>query len=169
MTTYDRPGLMAAAIRAAALSPDPSTQNGAVLATAAGVPYWQTAVCNEFPRGVKYQPDRWERPLKYSYVEHSERQALYAAARNGIATEGLLMICPWAACADCPRGIVLCGIAELVTLPYEPDSTNERWHESCMTGLTIMEEGGVKVSFVNDPLPQVPVLRRDSQPWWPNG
>lgn len=164
----DRPHLMAAAIRAAALSPDPSTQNGAILATPAGQPMWPTAVCNEFPKGVKYRQDRWERPLKYSYIEHAERHAIYAAARNGIATEGLILVCPWAACAECARAIAVAGIAELVTLAPDPDATNERWDASITIAFEILAESSVKITFLDGPLPQVPVLRRNGSDWWPS-
>jgi hypothetical protein len=58
-------------------SPDPSTQNGAV------IPYQPkcepesdcclVSACNTFPAGVHNKPDRLERPKKYSYIEHAER------------------------------------------------------------------------------------------------
>lgn len=162
--TMTRPELMAAAIRAAALSPDPSTQNGALLATAGGDPLWQTAQCNEFPRGVKYKPERWERPLKYSIIEHAERNCIYSAARHGLATDGLTMFSPWAACTDCARSIIQGGIVELVTLPADPHAT---WDESIAIAMTMLEEAGVKVTFLDEPLPQVPVLRRNGKDWWP--
>lgn len=160
-----RPELMAAAIRAAALSPDPSTQNGALLATAAGAPLWQTARCNDFPVGVKSTADRWERPVKYDYVEHAERSSIYAAARHGLATDGLIMYSPWAACKDCGRAIAVSGIAELVTLPADPHAI---WDESIGVAMTILQEAGVKVTFLEEPLGQVPVLRRNGLDWWPD-
>ena len=35
--------------------------------------------------------DRWERPEKYSWVEHAERNAIYAAAREGVRLAGATM------------------------------------------------------------------------------
>lgn len=164
--------LMAAAFRAAENSPDPSTQNGAILATVNGEPLWGTSACNEFPFGVKYSDERWLRPPdghKYDFIEHAERNAIYAAARVGIETRGLVMFCPWAACSDCARAIIQARLSKLVTLPPEVSdaSTPDRWSASISIAMTMLEESPVEVEFFNEPLPQVPVLRRNGEAWWP--
>jgi len=130
---------MHVALLAAAESLDPSTQNGAVLWTGDGC----VTACNEFPRGVANDPLRWERPQKYSYVEHAERNAIYRAARRGYRTEGAMLFAPWAACADCARAIVCSGITTLVR--FGNTNTNERWDDSIRIGDEIMAEGGVKI------------------------
>src|ERR1035441_3977564 len=119
---------MSAAHQAAASSIDPSKHNGAVLAAENGTPIHSTAACNQFPAGVNELPgERWERPAKYQFIEHAERNAIYRAARQGIPTEGLVLVCPWSACTDCARAIIQSGIVMLVreTLPE-----SERWAES---------------------------------------
>lgn len=101
---------------------DPSTQNGCVLVR----PDIQEVVsygANHFPEGVESSDARWERPLKYAYVEHAERNAIYSAARRGIKTKGLHMYCYWAACADCARAIIQAGITRLVTHKIIMDAT----------------------------------------------
>lgn len=58
------------------------------------------------------------------------------------------MICPWAACADCARAVVLAGIDVLVRHAINPDlngEAQERWRASIADGDTILREGGVRV------------------------
>ena len=41
---------------------------------------------NSFPRGLDdSRPERQERPVKYNYIEHSERNAIFNAARIGVS------------------------------------------------------------------------------------
>lgn len=92
-------------------SPDPRTQNGALLVFSDSI---LAQACNTYPFGVARSSDRLERPLKYQVIEHAERNAIYAAARAGQRTLGATMYCPWAACADCARAIIQAGIYRLV-------------------------------------------------------
>jgi dCMP deaminase len=135
-TTYDAD--LSLALRAAAMSPDPSTQNGAVLRFTVGV----LAEQNRFPDGVGYTPARWERPLKYAVIEHAERNVIYRAARAGWATEGATLICPWAACADCARAIIQAGIVRLVRFEAHASA---RWDDSIAIGDEMMREAGVEI------------------------
>jgi dCMP deaminase len=142
-------------------SPDPSTQNGGLLCTddAKWVKF-DTWSVNEFPRGVAYSDERWERPLKYSIIEHAERNAIYAAARHGIRTEGLTLVCVWAACTDCARAIIQAGIKRLVTLaPVQEAHGN--WGASIDIAMVMLKEAGVEVVYVEGPLNVT--LRRNGQ------
>jgi dCMP deaminase len=158
---------MRVALIAAERSPDPSTQNGAVLVDRQGRVVWGTQACNEFPAGVRYLEERWERPAKYGWIEHAERNCLYAAARLGIATSGLTMVCPWAACSDCARGIAQAGIVRLVTLEPETSETNERWDASIAQAMTILDEASVEIMFTRDQFGDMGTLLRNGKPWTP--
>lgn len=147
-------------------SPDPSTQNAAVLVNQNG-PITSTYSVNEFPYGVKYDEVRWERPGKYQWVEHAERNCLYAAASIGIPTYGKVMVCPWAACADCARAIVQCRLQRLVTMKPQDSDTNLRWQESIGVAMTILDEGEIPVTFIEGPLDMDFFIRRDGQPFQP--
>lgn len=153
------------------LSPDPSTQNSAVLCREAlfgGVDVLTpTYAVNEFPRGVKYEDSRWERPIKYSYVEHAERNCIYIAAKKGIAALDTVMVSPWAACADCARAIIQSGIFKIVTLEPTERDTHERWHESVEIGNQMLDEAGVHRAYLSSPIGVTFWLRRDGKPFWP--
>jgi len=138
--------LLKFAYEKAKLSPDPSTQNAAVLVDVTGDDYLKMAYdINRFPRNVVMTPERWERPLKYKYVEHAERNVIYQAARLGIATNGLTMICPWAACTDCARAIIEAGIKRLVTHRQAHDRSPEFWKKEIEIAFQDFKEAHVEV------------------------
>src|SRR4249919_3629015 len=113
--------LLALARETGSLSKDRSRKVGAVVADA----NFQVKVsaCNGFPRGAREDINsRYERPLKYLWTEHAERNAIYQAARNGIALEGCTMYVPWFPCMDCARAIVQSGISRLVAIA--PDTSD---------------------------------------------
>jgi dCMP deaminase len=158
--------LMQVAFSIALMSPDPSTQNSAFLVhpdkARSLVP--ETISVNEFPRNVRVTDERWVRPDKYLYVEHAERNALYNAARYGIATHGLIMVSPWASCADCARAIIQCGITTLVRFKMPPIQS---WQMSTDIGDTMFAEAGVKVIEITD-VGTVKPLRRNQRMWTPS-
>ena len=120
--------LRIAAQEAAAGSHDMHTQNGAIL-----VPRAAAYVCvgvNKVPAGIWASPDRLARPAKYEYIEHAERMAIYQAARVGTPTRGATLYCPWFACMDCARAIIVAGITEVVGHVRPRAATPERWTSS---------------------------------------
>jgi dCMP deaminase len=134
-------------------STDPSTQNGAVLVKESEI---VASGANHFPRGVQELPERWQRPAKYQFVEHAERNAIFDAARNGVPTSGLTMYCPWFACADCARAIIQAGIVEVVG-HYDPHAeyrfgqpVSDVWKNSIKVALGMLEEAGVKMRWIDD-------------------
>lgn len=152
------------------ISPDPSTQNAGMLVNlhpdGSITSYRETLSVNEFPRGVKYLPERWERPAKYQIIEHAERNAIYSAARIGLEAEGLTLVCPWAACSDCARGIIQSGIVRLVTLAPQDGDTPDRWQTSVNIAMKMLEEAQVEVLYVK-PLGASFTIRRDGKPFTP--
>ena len=53
--------------------------------------------------GVNDLTNRFERPVKYMYFEHAERNAIFTAARHGIRTEGATLYVQALPCVDCAR------------------------------------------------------------------
>ena len=71
---------------------------------------------NGLPRGVPYSENLYTlRPTKYFWIEHAERNAIYAAARRGSALDGCTIYQQTMPCADCARAIVQVGIKKIVT------------------------------------------------------
>ena len=129
----------------ASQSIDPSTQNGAILIhPSKGI---ILGSCNGLPKGIEDTPERWERPDKYSYVEHAERNVIYKAAERGIPTQGLYMCCPWYSCCDCARAIIQAGIIKVIGHQDLVDKTPERWKKTTNTGLRMLKQAGIQVGL----------------------
>lgn len=131
-------------------SKDPNTQIGAVIVD----PDNQVIATgyNGFPRGIEYSSERLERPLKYQYIEHSERNAIYSAARRGVSVFGcrlylLAMGPPTAPCTDCARAVIQSGIVEVIGKAYK-DATLQ-YAESQVFALQLLEEAGVEFREVS--------------------
>ena len=141
----DTEQLIAAAIAAARSSPNLVRHVGAVLLSADG----KTTIsrCNTFPDGVQDTEERHAGNGRLVWQEHAERNAIFAAARVGMATEGATLACSYFPCLECARAIVQSGIRHLHTLP--PDLTDPVWGVSFGPSQAILREGGVQVHFSN--------------------
>ena len=72
---------------------------------------------NGFPRGVNDDDDaKHERPAKYEWTEHAERNAVYNAAREGTKIKNATAYLNWEPypCVDCMRALVQAGIVRIV-------------------------------------------------------
>ena len=122
-------------------SADTSTQNGAILIhPSKGI---LLGACNGLPNGIEDKEERWERPNKYCYVEHAERNVIYKAAERGLPTTGLIMCCPWYSCCDCARAIIQAGITKVIGHQDMFDIMPDRWKESCEKGINMLKEAGI--------------------------
>lgn len=103
---------------------------------------------NGFPRGVCDDiEERHERPDKYRYTEHSERNAIYNAARNGIRLDGSIIYVPWHPCTDCTRAIIQAGIRKVILDgDFQMDEgLKSRWADDQKIASTMFSEAGVEV------------------------
>lgn len=145
-------------------SKDPSAQVGCVIVGPDNE--IRSTGFNGFPRGV-HEKDyshyngfnampafseikaslRWERPAKYEWVEHAERNAVYNAARTGVALKGCRAYLNWVPtpCIDCTRAFIQVGIVEVIG-PDRPFTTNNDWKFA--TGVTMMAETGLEQRWV---------------------
>ena len=105
---------------------------------------------NSFPRGINDNlSERQERPEKYFWFEHAERNAIYNAARIGVSTMGttMYMTCDLS-CADCARAIINSGVSKVVFKRSTKDWPII-WRESAQRSLQMFEEAGVVVEYYN--------------------
>lgn len=122
-----------------------STKVGCVIVdtsrTVLGVGY------NGLPRNVSEMPGRTERPAKYLWTEHAERNALYNALRSGTSLLGAIMYLNWYPCADCARGIIQSGIATIVA-GQKPNFDDPTWGAQFMVVAVMLKEAGVRVIHI---------------------
>jgi dCMP deaminase len=102
---------------------------------------------NGFIRGADDEDeDRHDRPAKYDWTEHAERNAIYHAAMLGIPLRGCRMYLAWFPCVDCARAIVQCGLEELIA--ERPDFDDPRWGEKFRVSQQLLTEAGIRVRYL---------------------
>ena len=94
---------------------------------------------NGLPRGADDTiAERQEKPLKYSWFEHAERNAIYNATRKGVSLKDSIMFTQGLPCPDCARAIIQAGIKKVVlhkpwndanSTNYDYTSTSEMFNE----------------------------------------
>jgi len=104
---------------------------------------------NSFPRGIVDDvPERSERPEKYFWFEHSERNAILQAARGSAALKGCRMFVSCCIpCSDCARAIIQVGITEVVMAQKEEGASRTKWIEAAKRSEQMFNEAGVKLRY----------------------
>jgi len=103
---------------------------------------------NSFPRGIKdNRKERQERPEKYYWFEHAERNAIYNASRIGVSTKECTMYLTCGMpCADCARGIINAGINRIF-IERAQGPSSDKWVEHAERSWEMFDEAGVNVQF----------------------
>ncbi len=135
---------MEVAFLVASWSKDPSTKTGAVIV---GPDKEIRATGYNGPvRGVNDEvEERFERPTKYDFFEHAERNALYNACLTGVSVKGCVMYATHAPCVDCARAIIQSGIKTVVTNKIVIDETTPKntWRDKLFVSKEMFAEAGV--------------------------
>ncbi len=135
---------MELALLVASWSKDPSTKTGAIVVgpdreiRATGY--------NGLVRGVDdNKAERLERPTKYDFFEHAERNAIYNACLTGTSLKGCTMYATHPPCTDCARAIIQSGIKTVITRELEArkDISGQTWRDKLDYSRQMFEESGV--------------------------
>lgn len=136
---------LALAEHVAEWSKDRSTRVGAVVVESSNRRRVLSLGYNGLPRGVSDDPDeRHDRPEKYLWAEHAERNAIYNASESLVGATLYSTLFP---CAGCARAIVQSGIRFLVA-PEIDEVEYARWREEFRVARTMFEEAGVSVRLL---------------------
>ena len=126
-------------------SKDTSTKVGCVVIGPSGE--IRSTGYNGFPRGVNESvPTRHERPAKYKYTEHAERNAIFNATLYGASFKDCVMYVTFPPCPDCARGIIQSGIKELIYLDMPEDKSQKiaGWRDDLQISFDMFDEAKVK-------------------------
>lgn len=133
-------------------SKDPSTKCSAICVTQDNSTL--STGFNGFPRGVNEDiPERWERPLKYDFVAHGERNAIDNAARVGISLRGAKMYLNYRpeCCTECTKAIIQAGITEVIGPPTPfPGKGKGTNYDLYGANFEMMEEAGIMLTVIGD-------------------
>lgn len=104
---------------------------------------------NSFPRGIDDSiSERQERPEKYYWFEHAERNSIYNAALIGVSTKGCTMYLTCGIpCSDCARGIINAGISKIVIESGNVGAKGPQWEEHAKRSLKMFEEANVSIEY----------------------
>lgn len=111
----------------------------------------RTTGFNGFCRGVNDDVDsRHDRPEKYFWTEHAERNAIFNAARCGIPLDGCTAYISGTRflppCADCSRALIQSGIKRIVIERFDLEEDN-KWLESFERSKDMLTEAGVQIDY----------------------
>ena len=101
---------------------------------------------NGLVRGVDdNKAERLERPTKYDFFEHAERNAIYNACLTGTSLKGCTMYATHPPCTDCARAIIQSGIKTVITRELETrkDISGQTWRDKLDYSRQMFEESGV--------------------------
>lgn len=136
---------MEVAFLVATWSKDPSTKTGAVIV---GPDKEIRATGYNGPvRGVDDSlSERFERPTKYDFFEHAERNALYNACLTGVSVKGCVMYATHAPCVDCARAIIQAGIKTVITnkIVIDESTPKNTWRDKLSVSAQMFAEAGVE-------------------------
>lgn len=116
---------------------------------------------NSFVRGLNDNlPERQEKPEKYYWFEHAERNAIYNATLIGTSLKGSKMYTNGIPCMDCARGIVQSGILEVIVDEAWEKGNSQGDLEHSKRTLQMFEEVGVKIRYWEGKLANIEKFRR---------
>jgi dCMP deaminase len=97
------------------------------------------------------QEERFDRASgeKFFWFEHAERNAIYNAARVGIAVAGCTIYINRFPCSDCARAIIQSGI-ETICCPAKPTNDGALDHSFSVAEVLIGEAGVRLVNIDED-------------------
>lgn len=130
-------------------SKDPSTKVGCVVIGSSNQVLTQGF--NGFPRGATDSMARYrDRAVKYKWIEHAERNAIYNAARTGTSLMQATAYVPWFPCVECARAIAQSGITTVVT--NNPSGYGSsfmvRWGQDFAISCDVLNETNVAIRYI---------------------
>lgn len=106
---------------------------------------------NSYPRGINDFDDiRQERPEKYFWMEHAERNSIYNAVRThtDIRNSNMLLTCG-IPCADCARAVIQSSV-KCIICHKQKDIVQSIWQESCKRAEQMLTEAEIPIIFFEE-------------------
>jgi dCMP deaminase len=153
-------------------SKDPSTKVGCIIVGPNNEPL--ISGFNGFAMGVEDDitkvPERYERPLKYDYTNHAERNCVDLSARSGICLKNATAYLNWEPipCPNCCLGLIQAGISKIIG-PDRKFAGKGNWDSLYKVSLPMLKEAGIKLLVIPNfqfivPL-ELPELGEIAQPF----
>ena len=127
-------------------SKDPNTKVAAIIIAQDSLQILSTGF-NGLCRKIAETPERWARPLKYTWCCHAEMNAVANAARSGVKIEGAICVVTMFPCVECCKILIQSGIATIIT-PH-PDMNNTRWATDFALSKAMFDEVCIHIIYVD--------------------
>ena len=130
-------------------SKDPSTKVGAIVVGPDRE--IRSTGYNGLVRGVDDDiPERLERPTKYDFFEHAERNAVYNACLIGASLKGCVIYVTAMPCPDCARAIIQSGIKMVVThkVEFDANTPSDTWRDKLVYSEQMFKEASVACIYL---------------------
>ena len=137
-------------------SKDKNTQIGAVIVGSNNE--IRSTGYNSFPRGIEdFHDERQERPEKYYWMEHAERNAIINAARIGVSTNNctIYLTCD-IPCVDCTRAIINAGI-KVIFCERGEGAKGDHWDGHRERSIQMLKEAHRTVWYYGDSKPFIDI------------
>jgi dCMP deaminase len=144
-------------------STDTTTKNGSVIVRDQNL---VSRGANAFANNVKITEKRSTPVAERIYQDHSERNAIYKAARLGIPLEGTQMYTTWIPCPVCANAIINSGIKKVVFHYEAAIKPHKDWEETLKESVNMMLEAGVHLETYKGKIGDVQGLF-NKQKWEP--
>ena len=119
---------------------------------------------NGLVRGIKDDlPERQEKPEKYFWFEHAERNAIYNAVRIGVSLMGCKIYTNGIPCADCARAIIQSGIKEVIVDKKWDEGNEGKWKEHAGKSRIMFGEARVKIRYVDVEILEISKFRHGKE------
>lgn len=133
------------------MSDDPYTQVGAVIVKDGVRSITWNTFCGPIVEMLECIPDKFERPEKYYWFEHAERNGIYQCSRNGVSLNGASIYQNGLPCTDCASAIAHSGIKEVVInkdVLDAKDWKSPKYTQTVMDrSIIILQEFDVKIRY----------------------
>jgi dCMP deaminase len=127
-------------------SKDPNTKVAAIIIAPDSLQILSTGF-NGLCRKVAETPERWARPLKYTWCCHAEMNAVANAARSGVKIEGAICVITMFPCVECCKILIQSGITTVIT--PQPDMNNTRWAADFALSKSMFDEVCIHIIYVD--------------------
>lgn len=96
-------------------------------------------------------PERYERPLKYDFTNHAERNCVDFAARHGVSLDGSTAYLNWSPvpCPNCVLGFIQAGIKRIVG-PKRPFAGKGNWDSLQNVSVPMLNEVNIEMVEITD-------------------
>ena len=107
---------------------------------------------NRLPAPIRHSadPSMLERPDKYDWITHAERDAIYEAVTQGISLHGATVVVTKFPCHECLRTMGCLGVRRVVSPHGSPD--HPRWGRAFIVSRKLMECWGMEHAEVDRPV-----------------